>query len=407
MKLRWSLAALLCLSSVLNYMDRQTLSVLAHTIQGQLDLSDVQYSYVTASFLASYTIMYAVSGRIIDATGVRRGLQIFVSAWSAATMLHALANTTTQLMIGRLLLGAAEPANFPAGVKAVAEWFPIEERALAIGIFNGGTAIGAAAAAPVVSVVALAWGWRAAFLVTGALGFVWVAVWSRLNRSSPDTAGEQSSRKAPQVPVRVLLGMPATWACALARMLTDPVTYFLTFWVPKYLQQERGFSLADLGRYAWLPFLALAAGNVASGAVPRFLIGRGWSVNRARKTTMAVASSVMPVAFLLITRVGSPALALALIMVVMFGHAAWGNITLPAELFPSHVVGTVSGIGGTLGGAAGVLTQLTIGTIVHKFSFAPVFAACSLLYLAAFALVSWLGGELGVIRAIPRSCEST
>ncbi|MDQ3684843.1 MAG: MFS transporter [Acidobacteriota bacterium] len=412
--LRWYVAVMLCLSSELNYLDRQTLSVLADTIQRELGITTVQYSYITSSFLVSYTIMYAVSGRLIDRLGTRRGFMIFVSGWSVANMLHALANTALQFSFFRFLLGAMEPANFPAGVKAVSEWFPMRERALAIGIFNAGTAIGAALAAPLVTLIALSWGWRYAFVVTGAIGFVWVAVWAfsyQLPQTHPrlsdaerdlilsDNTPEETSEES--VPIMTLLRMRETWGCVLARMLTDPITYFLIFWVPKYLQQERGFGLADVGRYAWIPFVALAVGNIFSGAVPRYLISRGWTINRARKTTMFVVSCLIPVCFLMVTRVDSPALALAMITGAMFGHAAWGNITLPAEVFPKSVVGTVTGFGGALGGLAGVITQLSIGWVVQNLSFAPIFAVCSVLYLLAFALVHVLIGELGVVRRVP------
>src|SRR5258706_5305053 len=184
--LRWYIAILLCLATELNYLDRQTLSVLADTIQRELNLTTIDYSHITSSFLVSYAVMYAVSGRVIDIVGTRRGFMIFVSAWSLTNMLHGLANTAFQFSVFRFLLGAAEPANFPAGVKAVSEWFPIRERALAVGIFNAGTAMGAALAAPLVSFIALTWGWRAAFVFTGALGFVWVIVWLLFYRLPQD-----------------------------------------------------------------------------------------------------------------------------------------------------------------------------------------------------------------------------
>ena len=409
--LRWYIATLLCLSSTLNYLDRQALSVLAATIQRDLNLDDVQYSYVTSSFLASYTMMYAVSGRVIDAVGVRRGLMLFVSAWSIATMLHGLARSLVGLAFFRFLLGATEPGNFPAGVRAASEWFPMRERALAVGIFNSGTAIGGALAAPIVSAIALTWGWRSAFVVTGALGFVWVAVWFRFyerpeahprlsasERALILTDRGAAAAQGDRVPTLKLLALPETWGCMMPRILLDPVTYFLIFWIPKYLQQERGFSLADLGKYAWIPFAALAVGNIMGGAIPRALVGQGWSVNRARKTTMLGVSCGIAVCFVLITRVGSPGVALLLISAVMFGHGAWGNITLPSEVFPPHLVGTVTGFGGSLGAGLGFLTQLAIGWIVQNVSYTPLFVACAFVYLLTFGLVSWLVGEIGVIR---------
>jgi ACS family hexuronate transporter-like MFS transporter len=410
--LRWWIAGLLCLSSELNYLDRQTLSVLAATIQADLGLTDVQYSYVTSSFLASYTVMYAVSGRLVDRLGTRRSFLFFVSAWSLATMLHAAARSAFQLAAARFLLGAAEPANFPGGLKAVSEWFPMRERALAVGVFNAGTAVGGALAVPVVSFVALTFGWRYAFLVTGALGFVWVAAWAafyftpeshpRLAASEREWIRAGAGDDAPTAPVAVsrLLGMKEVWGCILVRMFTDPISYFLSFWIPKFLQAERGFSLADLGRYGWIPFAALAAGNIFSGAVPRFLISRGWPLSRARKTTMFAVSVAMPLLCFAVTRVEEPRWALVVMSGLFFGHSAWGNITLPTEVFPRHVVGTVTGFGGCLGGLAGVLTQLGIGWVVQHLSFAPVFAAISVAYLVALAVVHGLIGELGRVRPV-------
>jgi ACS family hexuronate transporter-like MFS transporter len=406
---------MLCLASELNYLDRQTLSVLAATIQADLGLSDVAYSHITSTFLMSYTVMYAVAGRLVDALGTRRSFLVFVSAWSVANMLHGLARTALQLSFFRFLLGAAEPANFPAGLKAVSEWFPMRERALAVGIFNAGTAVGGAFAVPVVSFIALRWGWRWAFVGTGSLGFAWVLAWALLYRLPQDHPrlgaaeralileggeGGGEPRTSRPVSVRQVLRMRAAWGCILARALTDPISYFLNFWIPKYLQAERGFTLAALGRYGWIPFAALAAGNIFSGAVPRWLISRGWPLDRARKATMLAVSCAMPVLCFLVTRVESQAWALAVVSALFFGHAAWGNITLPAEVFPRHAVGTVTGLGGALGGLVGVLTQLAIGWVVQNLSFAPIFAAISVAYLVALVLVQLLIGELGRVREV-------
>src|SRR5262245_12024709 len=415
--LRWYIAIMLCLSSELNYMDRQTLSVLADTIQRELNLTTIDYSKITSSFLVSYAVMYAVSGKLIDIVGTRRGFMIFVSGWSIANMLHAFANSALQFRIFRSLLGAAEPANFPAGVKAVSEWFPMHERALAVGIFNAGTALGSSLAVPLVSWIALTWGVRYAFVATGAVGFLWVIVLTlfyRLPQDHPrlseserklilsDPKSEEADKQEP-VSVGRLLRMRETWGCIFARVLTDPISYFLFFWTPKYFQQERGFNLADVGVYIWIPYLALTLGNISSGAIPRYLISRGWSVNSARKSTMLAVSCLMPIFCMLVTRVSAPAVAIFMMTAIMFGHAAWGNITLPAEVFPKQVVGTISGFGGALGAVVGAVTQWYIGNIVETLSFAPIFAACAVMYLLAFGLVHWLIGELGSIRNLAPS----
>jgi MFS transporter, ACS family, hexuronate transporter len=411
--LRWYVAGLLCLAAELNYLDRQVLSVLAGTLERELGIGAVEYSFITSSFLVSYTVMYAVAGRIVDRLGTRRSFLLFVAAWSAASMLHALAATALQLAACRFLLGAAEAANFPAGAKAVAEWFPMRERALALGLFNAGASIGAAVAIPLAGAIAVTWGWQHAFLLTGALGAVWLVAWAAIYRSPSEhrrlgveerrlIEGSRASPVAPAPPpsVRALLARRDTWGCILVRGLTDPVTYFLIFWVPRYLEQERGLRLQQIGATAWIPFAALALGGVAGGAASRLLVARGLSVNAARKAVMLAVSCLLPVGYLAVTRVGAPAAALALLAALMFGHTAWGNITLPAEVFPSSAVATVTGLGGALGGAVGIASQVAIGHVVERLSYAPVFAACAGVYLAAFAVVQLLVGPLGTARTL-------
>ncbi|MFN0120660.1 MAG: MFS transporter [Blastocatellia bacterium] len=412
--LRWYIAVMLCLASELNYLDRQTLSVLANTIQKELNFSDQDYSVITTTFLWTYAVAYAFSGFIVDRIGSRRGFLTFVSGWSIANMLHALANGLTGFAFFRALLALMEPANFPAGLRAVTEWFPMRERALAVGIFNAGTALGNALAVPVAAFLALRYGWRMAFVFTGALGFVWVAVWAmtyRLPQDHPRLSAEErelimSGREEEddgaiaKPGVWQILRMPAAWGCMLARLLTDPISYFLFFWTPKYLENERGFNLKEVGMYAWIPFVALTLGNLFSGAMPRYLISRGWPLSKARKTTMLVVSLAMLVLCFLVTRAPTPATAVAMLAAVMFGHAAWGNITLPAEVFHKNAVGAVTGFGGCLGGIAGGVTQLIIGRVVTTYGYAPIFAVCSVMYLLALLFVHLLIGELGRIRQV-------
>jgi ACS family hexuronate transporter-like MFS transporter len=413
--LRWRIAILLCFASQLNYLDRQTLSVLASTLQREFKLTDVDYSIITTTFLWTYAVAYLFSGYIVDRLGTRRSFLFFVSGWSSANMLHVFARSMGGLAVCRGLLAVMEPANFPAGLKAVSEWFPLRERALAVGIFNSGTAFGNALAVPVAAFCTLHYGWRSAFIFTGALGFVWVIVWAMVYRRPQEhpriSAGELELIAAGQppddgpgarkVPILEILRRREAWGCMLARMLTDPISYFLFFWTPKYLENERGFDLKQVGLVAWIPFAALAAGNLFGGAMPRWLISRGWTLNKARKTTMLWVSCGMVVLCYLVTRAPTPFLAVTLLALVMFGHASWGNMTLPTEVFPANVVGTVTGLGGCLGGAAGGVAQLIIGGVVVKYGYAPIFAVCSVMYLVALAAVHFLIGELGVIRKMP------
>jgi len=411
--LRFVIAALLCLASTVNYLDRQTLSVLADTIKQDLGLSASDYADITSAFLVTYTVMYLVGGRIVDAIGTRASLLLFAVAWSVATMLHGLAGSVRAFQAARLLLGATQPVNFPAGVRAVAEWFPLRERALAVGIFNSGTAVGSTLAVPVVSAIALLVGWRWAFAVTGGIGLLWAVAWALLYRLPKDhpwlgaderaliAEGRSDAAEAGPPPrFRALLGRKETWGCVAARTLTDPISYFLTFWVPLYLQQERGFTLAQLGALGWIPFAAFALGHVASGAIPRALVARGLGLDPARKRTMLVAALGNATLLLVLTRVGSPSLALVCLSLVFFGHAAWGNITLPAEVFPARAVGTVSGLGGCLGAATGVVTQQVIGRLAGAGEWAPLFLGCAAAYLVAQVAVVALVGELGRIRTV-------
>ena len=410
--LRWYIAGLLCLASALNYLDRQTLSVLIGTIKEELHLTNASYGEINAWFLASYGVMYAVSGRVIDIIGTRRGFMVFVTGWSVANMLHMFATSVGQFSFFRLLLGVFEPGSFTGGMRAVSEWFPMRERALAVGIFNAGTAVGSMLSAPVVTLVAVQWGWRAAFLTTGLLGFVWVALWWWLYKlpskhrqlSLEERAlieeGKDPSVGQPAAPLGRLLRMKETWGCLLVRALTDPISYFLMFWIPLYFQKRHGFVLRDIGLFVWIPFAAAALGSVTGGALPRWLISRGWSLNKARKTTMSLMTLGIFLGAISATQVTRPGLALALIACMTFCHAGWGNIMLPAEIFPNNAVATVTGLGGALGSWMGAFSQLYIGHVVDALGFVPIFVACAGLYPLALLLVFTMVGRLGVVRTI-------
>ncbi len=409
--LRWYIAGLLCLASALNYLDRQTLSVLIGTIKTELHLNNASYGEINAWFLASYGVMYAVSGRIIDYIGTRRGFILFVSGWSVANMLHVFASTVGQFSGFRFLLGVFEPGSFTGGVKAVGEWFPMRDRALAIGIFNTGTAIGAVAAAPIVSVMAVQWGWRSAFFITGALGLVWLVPWllffkhpkhhpnlSEAERQLIlDGQGEETAGAKP-VPMMRLLRMRETWGCVLVRALTDPISYFLLFWIPLYFQKQYDFDLKQIGMFMWIPYAAAALGNLAGGIIPRVLIGRGWELDQARKGTMIFMTAALLTCLFSVTQTSNPMVALFLVAGMTFCHGGWSNITLPAEVFPKNAIATVSGFGGALGSWMGALAMLTTGRIVDAWGFTPIFAACAVLYPVALLLVYVLVGKLGVVR---------
>ena len=326
-------------------------------------------------------------------------------------MLHVFASTVGQFSGFRFLLGVFEPGSFTGGVKAVGEWFPMRDRALAIGIFNTGTAIGAVAAAPIVSVMAVQWGWRSAFFITGALGLVWLVPWllffkhpkhhpnlSEAERQLIlDGQGEETAGAKP-VPMMRLLRMRETWGCVLVRALTDPISYFLLFWIPLYFQKQYDFDLKQIGMFMWIPYAAAALGNLAGGIIPRVLIGRGWELDQARKGTMIFMTAALLTCLFSVTQTSNPMVALFLVAGMTFCHGGWSNITLPAEVFPKNAIATVSGFGGALGSWMGALAMLTTGRIVDAWGFTPIFAACAVLYPVALLLVYVLVGKLGVVR---------
>lgn len=414
--IRWGIAMLLFFASTLNYLDRQVLSVLAPTIQAELGLTDVDYAFITSSFLLSYTVMYAISGTLVDRLGTRKSFLWAVGGWSIANLLHAFAKTAMQFSVFRFLLGIAESANFPAGVKAATEWFPLRERALAIGMLNAGSSAGAAIAIPLVSVIAVQFNWQAAFMVTGALGLIWIFFWRRqyfLPRDHPritpeerelirDGQAEQSQETA-GTGIWQLLRMRQAWGCLCARIFIDPITYFLIFWIPKYLQEQQGLTLDQMGYFAWIPFVVLAVGTLLGGIIPRWFINRmGWSLNRSRKTVMLFASLLIPVCCTVLFHAPGMIVAIVAIAGIMLGHGLWGNITIPAEVFPRHVQGTLTGIGGTLGGIAGILSQLSVGWTVQHLSYAPIFIGIGIAYLFTLLCVQLLTGKLGEIIVLTK-----
>lgn len=402
--LRWVIGGLLFFSTALNYLDRQVLSILATTIQGELKIDDVGYAKITSYFLLSYTIMYAVSGRLVDFLGTRFSMVLAVTGWSIAGMLHGLANSITQLSACRFLLGSFEAANFPGGAKAIAEWFPLKERALGMGILGAGGTIGAVVAFPMVTYLALNYGWRMAFVVVGALGFLWVAAWLAVFRLVPAPASGAASDStagvvAAEKPFGLweLLSYRRTWGCILVRMFTDPIIYFISFWVPKYLAANHGYTLADIGKYAWMPFAALSIGQIAGGAFTSWIVGRGADLDRVRKRLMLGASLLVLASGALVATTASPLLALAGVALLALGHGLWGNIAVPAEVFPSHSVAFVTGLGGTLGGVAGMISQFGIAWAAGNQGYGYIFAVFSVCPLLAFFAVKLLVGRLGEI----------
>jgi ACS family hexuronate transporter-like MFS transporter len=397
-KLRWIIAFLLCLSTMINYLDRQAIGVVSVEIRREFSLTEQDYSYILSFFFLAYAIMYAGSGYIIDRLGTRRGFAVFISGWSIAQLLHGFAIGKWSLGSYRFLLGLSEPGAWPAAAKAVSEWFPASQRALAMGIFNAGTSLGSALAPITVAVITRRYGWRNAFVFTGLIGLAWLAAWlllyqpPHLNRwlrsdeyakLKPQLPPPEEARpaEAERVHWKTLIGERACWTLILTRFFTDPVIYFVIFWLPEYLRKERAFNLAEVGKYSWVPFAFGGVGYVLGGWAWGRLIEVGWPLARARKLVMAIGAAVMPVA-ILAPLVPTAALAITATCFITFGHGLWvANLqTIPTDIFRGPEIGTVTGFSGMGGAVGGMLASLGTGYIVTHFTYAPIFLLAGLMH---------------------------
>jgi ACS family hexuronate transporter-like MFS transporter len=404
-KLRWIIAAMLFLATTLNYGDRLTLSVVSPQLRAEFGMNEQDYSHVVTLFLLAYAIMYAGSGYVVDRLGTRRGFALFISGWSLAQMLHSLSTGKWSLAACRFLLGLTEPGNWPAAAKAVGEWFPPHQRALGIGIFNAGSSFGSMLAPPVVAFLTLRYGWRMAFLLTGAAGFAWLLAWWILYhpphanrwlspreyesiRSQVQPAAEAGPTSGARVDWRKIIAQPGCYSLILARFFTDPVIYFVIFWLPEYLHRERGFDLAMVGRYAWVPFLFGDIGYVLGGWLSGRLMRAGWPLPRARKFVMLLGASVMPAA-IVAPLVPAVWMANTATCCMTLGHAFWvANLqTLPTDLFRGREIGTATGFTGMGGAVGGMLANLGTGWLVARFSYAPVFLLAGLMHPLSMLLI--------------------
>ena len=414
--LRWWIIGLVFLATLINYIDRLTISVLAPVITKDLGLSNTQFGGIVVWFLLAYTISQSVSGKVYDRVGTRLGFTFSIIIWSAAAMAHAFARGLASLSTFRFLLGFGEAGNWPGAAKTVAEWFPIRQRALGMAIFNSGAAIGSIAAPPLIVFLQIKYGWQTTFIVTGTLGFLWLALWLLFYQTPdrhrwlmpeeyqliregqrPEAAGRSelpgtgSTSIAAPVRWRDLLRHRQVWGIVIARFLTDPVWWLYITWLPLYLANARGFSLTKIGMFAWVPYVAADAGSLLGGWLSGFLINRGWSVDRARKVVIVFAALLMP-AGVIAAFVSSPMVALALIGVVLFGFQVWINNvqTMPSDFFSANAVASVAGLGGTGAGIGSMIFIFATGWVVDHFSYTPILVAAGLLAplgtIALFAL---------------------
>jgi MFS transporter, ACS family, aldohexuronate transporter len=400
-RVRWWIVWTLFLSTVTNYLSRQTFSVLSPMITAEFHLTHVELARILGTFQIAYAITWLLGGVILDRVGTRLGLAIAAAWWSLVNIFTGFAHSVFSFAIFRFMLGVGEGFNWPGASKAVAEWFPAEERGLAVAIFDSGSSVGGALAAIIIPWIAIAFGWRWSFVFSGVLGLLWLIPWLRIyhplerhpdvsaaevalieqGRTAVEPAGKQGPRQW-----LALTKNPKVWGIVLGRSLTDPIWWFYVFWLPQYLSDARGFSLKRIALFAWMPFVAADLGNFTGGYFSGVFIRRGFSVVRAR-LWVCVISCVPVLAGIPVARTHNVYLALALICIALWGYASWSTmgLTLPSDLIPQEAVATVTGLSGFSAGLAGAAFTFAVGMLVDRFSYAPVFAVAGLLPLFATA----------------------
>ena len=442
---RWLICALLFFAATINYVDRQVIGILKPTLQTEFGWSELDYSWIVFSFQTAYAIGLLLVGKLMDRIGTKIGFALAIIVWSIAAMAHAWAvgigtaaspivapvingivagfNSLSALfgaapwtftlsisvvgfMVARFLLGLGEAGNFPASIKTVAEWFPKKERALSTGIFNAGTNVGALATPLLVPVIVLTWGWYEAFIITGALGFIWLAFWlviykrpeedTRLSKSELAYIQSDPPEPTARVPWRRLFPHRQTWAFAIGKFLTDPIWWVYLFWLPDFLNKQHGLDLKNFGIPLAVIYIIADVGSIGGGYISGALIKRGWSINKSRKTAMLIcALAVVPIVFASTTT--SLWLAVILIGIAAAAHQGWSaNIfTISSDMFPKQAVGSVVGIGGMMGAIGGMIIAPLVGYILQTTgSYVPIFIIAASAYLLALLIIHLLAPRL-------------
>jgi ACS family hexuronate transporter-like MFS transporter len=388
--------SLLFLSIGVNLLDRQVLSVLAPLIRDEFQLSNQQYSYIVVSFLLGMTLFQAPAGAFLDRWGARRGLPTLMIWWSAANALHAAASGVWQFCACRFLLGAGEGGNYSGGIKVIAQWFPPRERALAGGIFNSGTVVAAFLAPSIIVAISIRFGWRWAFVLPSGLGLLWIVPWLLLYR-------DVTPRAAPAAAADPILRHRQVWGVMLMRALGGPVIHFYWYWLPEYLKRERHFSMEMIASYAGVPFLFAGLGNIAGGWFSGWLMRRGWTADRARKTSFAIGAALCFTS-LLVPFVPGESDAIAVICAATFGISGFAATHIGAlgDLFPQRVLARIAGFTGAGEGVMNMAVTLATGMVVDRFSYVPVFAAAGLMPLMALAALFLFVRKIEPVRAFER-----
>jgi len=402
---RWYICGLLLYATTVNYVDRAVLGILEPTIARDLHWSNTEYGTISAVFQLGYAIMMPFAGRLIDWLGLRVGYSLATLVWSLSSMSHALAKTGTEFAFARLGLGLGEAANFPACIKAVADWFPRRERALATGVFNGGSNLGAVIAPLIVPIITAHFGWHAAFIFTGSLSFSWVILWVLIYREPEEhprlsheelavIRSDHEETTTESVPFRDLIDKRAAWAFLVGKLLTDPVWWFYLFWLPGFLSHKYNVDLTHLGAPLIAVYALSAVGSVAGGWLSSSLLKKGWPVGRARKAAMLVCAISVTVVVFVPAAAGNLWLTVWLIGIAAAAHQGWSaNLyTVASDCFPRSAVSSVVGLGGLAGAIGGAVVQRAIGSWLD-FSggaYGPIFLIAGTMYLLALLIIHLL-----------------
>ncbi|MBL8266854.1 MFS transporter [Steroidobacter sp.] len=398
---RWVIVLLLFAATAISYVDRQVLTVLAPQLRDQLQISNTGYASILTAFLLAYTFMQPITGWLIDRIGTRKGFALIMGWWSIAAVLHAFGNSVASFAVCRFLLGAGEAGSWAACVKAVSEWFPRKERGFATGLWSAGVSAGLVISVPIVAWINLALGWRWAFILTGLVGLIWLAAWLwlyRLPSAHPAVSAEElrhitedgaiDDQPTKKTPYLSLLRSRNVWAVIAARVLADPWVWFYYFWIPEYLTRNAGFTAADIGKYAWIPFAAQGVGIVFGGALSDLLCRRGMSVLNARLTVMLSGMLLMTAGITAAFDFGIVVIFTG-ISTAMLGFGLWAPnmMSLCADAFPRDSVGSVVGLSGMGAGVGGMVVTMLTGVALDLYGYAPVFVAAGVIPLLAFVVL--------------------
>lgn len=414
--LRWWIISLVAVATIINYIDRSALAIMWPEISKDLGLTKHDYANIITVFMVAYAIGQSVFGRLFDAIGTRFGFLLSITVWSISIALHSLASTALSFSIFRALLGFGEAGNWPGATKANAEWFPVKERALAQGIFNAGASVGSILAPPLIAVLYVYIGWKASFLVIGCVGLLWIIPWLILYRAGPDahpwiteeekqfilTGQRSESAKTeavmPTLPLKQVLSYKQTWGIIGARFFIDPIWWLFVAWLPLYLNEKFAFDIKQIGAFAWVPYVGAAIGALFGGWLNGKLLNAGWSVNKSRKTTIALGCFIMLPALLLTSVAATPTIALGLIALILFGfQTSIGTIqTLPSDYFSGGNVGTIAGISGCAAVLSVILTIQVVPVMTQNGNYAPLFILGACLVPCALIAV-WFAGKVNPI----------